>query len=244
MIDGVNHLTTIRQLVKEELRIALKNISKITLNKKREDEADNTNELKTILKEKEQQIKEKDQIILTLSNQLIYQQDEIQIENDEKENESNHVSLLESDLQKLRKQQHKKYFESTFYKEILEKESKHNDKKPEEVEFSEVEEHETFSKVEEHESCSEVQQHEAPKTQNNPPPLPITASDSTSTSHPYPQNTNVIMGDSMLLGIDESKLNTNYKNIKVRPFSGASINDMTFYSKPILLKKPKTSSYT
>jgi len=61
----------------------------------------------------------------------------------------------------------------------------------------------------------------------------------TSDSYPYPNNTTVIMGDSMLAGIDEEKLKVNYKNIKVRYFPGASINDMKHYSIPILNKKPK-----
>jgi len=42
----------------------------------------------------------------------------------------------------------------------------------------------------------------------------------------------------MLYGIDEDKLNNNYKNTRVRKFPGASTSDMFHYSKPILNKKP------
>ena len=46
--------------------------------------------------------------------------------------------------------------------------------------------------------------------------------------------TTLIIGDSMLNGLDEKRL----KNCKVRPFSGASVEDMHFNIDPLLRKKP------
>lgn len=48
--------------------------------------------------------------------------------------------------------------------------------------------------------------------------------------------TTLIAGDSMLNGIDESKL----RNTKVRVFPGASIEDLAYHLTPLLRKKPST----
>ena len=54
--------------------------------------------------------------------------------------------------------------------------------------------------------------------------------------YPWPANTTLIAGSSMLCGIDESRL-SRYKT-KVRAFLGASIDDMYDYLQPLLKKKP------
>ena len=56
--------------------------------------------------------------------------------------------------------------------------------------------------------------------------------------HPWPQDTTLIVGDSILCGIDETKLERYYA--KVRAFKGARIDDMYDYLKPLLAKKPST----
>ena len=48
--------------------------------------------------------------------------------------------------------------------------------------------------------------------------------------------TTLIVGDSMLYGLDETRL----KNCKVRVYSGASIEDMHYNLVPLLRKKPAT----
>ena len=55
----------------------------------------------------------------------------------------------------------------------------------------------------------------------------------------WPKDTTLIVGDSMLLGIDENRLSgIKKKSIKVRPFSGASIEDMMDHIKPLIRKSP------
>ena len=54
--------------------------------------------------------------------------------------------------------------------------------------------------------------------------------------HPWPKGTTLITGSSILLGIQEGKLKR--YNAKVRAFSGATIDDMHDYLKPLLKKKP------
>ena len=49
----------------------------------------------------------------------------------------------------------------------------------------------------------------------------------------------LITGDSMLNGIEEAKLQTRH-NVKVRPFSGATTEDMRSYLLPLLKKEPTT----
>lgn len=55
--------------------------------------------------------------------------------------------------------------------------------------------------------------------------------------HPWPKGTCVIIGDSMLEGVDERKMSSK-RLIKVRKFPGATIDDMRHYLIPILEKKP------
>ena len=45
-------------------------------------------------------------------------------------------------------------------------------------------------------------------------------------------------GDSMINGINERRISTNFKSVKVRCFSGATIHDMYFNLIPLLRKKP------
>ena len=47
-------------------------------------------------------------------------------------------------------------------------------------------------------------------------------------AHPWPQNTILIAGDSMINGINEKRISTNYKSVKVRCFSGATTDGMYF----------------
>ena len=54
--------------------------------------------------------------------------------------------------------------------------------------------------------------------------------------HEWPKGTTLIVGDSMVGGVQESRL-TNLK-AKVRKFPGATISDMHDYLKPLLKKKP------
>ena len=54
--------------------------------------------------------------------------------------------------------------------------------------------------------------------------------------HPWPKGTTLIAGSSLLLGINEGKLQK-YK-CKVRPFPGSTIDDMYDYLNPLLKKNP------
>ena len=56
-------------------------------------------------------------------------------------------------------------------------------------------------------------------------------------AHPWPKNTILIAGDSMINGINEKRISTNFKSVKVRCFSGATIDDMYFNLIPLLRKK-------
>ena len=58
--------------------------------------------------------------------------------------------------------------------------------------------------------------------------------------HPWPKNTILIAGDSMINGINEKRISANFKSVKVRCFSGATIDDMYFNLIPLLKKKPAT----
>ena len=57
-------------------------------------------------------------------------------------------------------------------------------------------------------------------------------------AHPWPKNTILIAGDSMINGINEKRISTNFKSVKVRCFSGVTIDDMYFNLIPLLRKKP------
>ena len=54
----------------------------------------------------------------------------------------------------------------------------------------------------------------------------------------WPKNTTLIVGDSMISGIDQQRLLVKGRIIKVRSFPGAAINDMYHYIKPLLKKAP------
>ena len=54
--------------------------------------------------------------------------------------------------------------------------------------------------------------------------------------HPFPQGTCLIVGDSMLAGIDKNRLKSGKHKVKVRYFPGASKDDMYDYMKPLLQK--------
>ena len=57
-------------------------------------------------------------------------------------------------------------------------------------------------------------------------------------AHPRLKNTILIAGDSMINGINEKHIFTNFKSVKVRCFSGATIDDMYFDLIPLSRKKP------
>ena len=56
--------------------------------------------------------------------------------------------------------------------------------------------------------------------------------------YPFPKGTCLIVGDSMLAGIDENPLTTGKHKVKVRYFLGARTDDMYAYMKPLLRKLP------
>ena len=56
--------------------------------------------------------------------------------------------------------------------------------------------------------------------------------------HPFPKGTCLIVGDSILAGIDENRLSTGKHKVKVRYFPGARTDDMYDYTKPLLRKLP------
>ena len=57
-------------------------------------------------------------------------------------------------------------------------------------------------------------------------------------AHPWPKKTILIAGDSMINGINEKRISTHFKSVKVRCFSGATIDNMYFNLIPLLRKKP------
>ena len=61
-----------------------------------------------------------------------------------------------------------------------------------------------------------------------------------SDAHPWPKNTILIAGGSMINGINEKRISTNFKSVKVKFFSGAMIEDMYFNLIPLIRKKPAT----
>ena len=73
---------------------------------------------------------------------------------------------------------------------------------------------------------------EPPKFPGNPPIPP-----SKSNKKPWPPNTCLIVGDSTLNGLNESRMSKN-KQIVVRSFSGAVVNDFYNYLEPLMEKKP------
>ena len=57
-----------------------------------------------------------------------------------------------------------------------------------------------------------------------------------SSDHPFPKGTCLIVGDSILAGIDEHRLSTGKKKVQGRYFPGARTDDMYDYMKPLLRK--------
>ena len=57
-------------------------------------------------------------------------------------------------------------------------------------------------------------------------------------AHLWSKNTILIAGTSMIDGINKKRISTNFKSIKVRSFSGGTIDDMFFELTPLLRKKP------
>ena len=56
--------------------------------------------------------------------------------------------------------------------------------------------------------------------------------------HPFPKGTCLIVGESMLAGIDKNRLKTRKHKVKVRYFPGSCIDDLYDYMKPLLRKLP------
>ena len=54
----------------------------------------------------------------------------------------------------------------------------------------------------------------------------------------WSRNTTLIVGDSMLSGIDEKRISKRDRKVKVKNFPGATIDDMYDYIKPLLKKCP------
>ena len=57
-------------------------------------------------------------------------------------------------------------------------------------------------------------------------------------SAPWPVNTILTAGDSMINGIDEKRLSKKNSNVKVRYFNGALVEDMFYNLVPLMRKKP------
>ena len=57
--------------------------------------------------------------------------------------------------------------------------------------------------------------------------------------HAWPAGSCLIVGDSILTGIDEKRLARNNKVVKVRDFRGATIDDLKHHLVPLLKKKPE-----
>ena len=55
---------------------------------------------------------------------------------------------------------------------------------------------------------------------------------------PYPSNTTVIVGDSIINGIREERLSGKYGVVKIRNFPGATIDEMEYNLVPILERNP------
>ena len=56
----------------------------------------------------------------------------------------------------------------------------------------------------------------------------------------YPNGTTVIVGDSIINGVIEERINQKDRLVEVRSFPGAIVADMEHYLIPIIKKKPTT----
>ena len=74
-------------------------------------------------------------------------------------------------------------------------------------------------------------------TENFPNPL-MSANVYNFDAQPWPKNTISIEGDSMINGINEKRISTNFKSVKDRCFNGATIDDIYFNLTPLLRKNP------
>ena len=54
----------------------------------------------------------------------------------------------------------------------------------------------------------------------------------------WPKSTTLIVGDSIINGVLEERLCGGGRNIKVRSFPGATVDDLNHYIIPLLQKKP------
>ena len=59
-----------------------------------------------------------------------------------------------------------------------------------------------------------------------------------SSTHKWPKNTLLIISDSIMNQLDEKRLSNRGLDVKVRAFSGSTVNDMHDYVKPLLKKEP------
>ena len=80
---------------------------------------------------------------------------------------------------------------------------------------------------------------------NNEDPTKVQSTKSSEEKHPvdivthkWSKNTTLIVGDSMIAGVNETMISRKGRVVKVRPFSGPTIEDMYDYLKPILKKCP------
>ena len=65
-----------------------------------------------------------------------------------------------------------------------------------------------------------------PSGENFPNPLMSVSDVYNCDAHPWSKNMILIGGESMINGINDKSLYTNFKSFKVRCFAGATINDM------------------
>ena len=72
---------------------------------------------------------------------------------------------------------------------------------------------------------------------NFPNPLRLVNNVYNFDAHSWPKNTILIAGDSVINGINEKRVSTNFKSVKVRCFSGPTIDDIYFNLIPLLRRK-------
>ena len=57
--------------------------------------------------------------------------------------------------------------------------------------------------------------------------------------HKWSKNITPIVSDSIVSGIEENRISSQWRKVKVKSFPGATIGDMYDYIKPLLKKCPK-----
>ena len=62
-------------------------------------------------------------------------------------------------------------------------------------------------------------------------------------AHPWPKNTVLIAGNLMITGINKKSFETNFKSVKARRFSSATIDDM-YFNLIAFLRKPNHFNFT